>query len=83
MTVEEMKARIEAMAPGTEAQVTDMTGGQDHFQVLVVSPAFEGKKLLEQQKMVQATLDKEIQSGEVHALTMRTYTPEQYEKTKG
>ena len=80
MTSGELKARIESLHSGTTAQVHDLTGTQDHWQVTIVSPAFEGKSMIDQQRMVMAILKSEIDSNEVHALTMKTYTPAQYEK---
>ena len=80
MTPEQVKARIETIGPGTQAQVVDMTGTADHYQAVIVSPAFEGKMMLEQHRMVFASLQAEIDSGEVHALMLKTFTPEQYAK---
>jgi len=80
MTPEQLQKRIETMAPGTQVKITDLTGTMDHYQATVVSPAFQGKIMIEQHRMVMATVQKEIDSGEVHALTMKTYTPEQWEK---
>ena len=80
MKATELKNRIETLAPGTRVEVTDLTGTEDHWQALIVSSAFQGKSMIEQQRMVMGILKSEIDSNEVHALTMKTYTPEQYEK---
>ncbi|MEW6055234.1 MAG: BolA/IbaG family iron-sulfur metabolism protein [Bdellovibrionota bacterium] len=80
MTATELKARIESLAPGTQAQLIDLTGTQDHWQAIVVSPAFAGKSMMEQHRMVFGLLKTEVESNEVHALTLKTYTPEQYER---
>jgi stress-induced morphogen len=82
MTPEQVRTRIESLAPGTEAQITDLTGTMDHYQAVIVSPAFQGKMMIEQHRMVIAILQKEIDSGEVHALTMKTYSPEQFQKAQ-
>ncbi len=76
----ELKQRLETLAPGTRAEITDLTGTQDHYQVAVISPAFEGKMMIEQHKMVMAMVKGEVDSGEVHALSMKTFTPKQWEK---
>ena len=78
MTPDQLKARIETLAPGTEAQVMDLTGTQDHYQAIVVSPVFAGKMMIEQHRMVYGLFKEEIESNEVHALTLKTFTPEQY-----
>jgi acid stress-induced BolA-like protein IbaG/YrbA len=83
MTPDQLKARIETLSPGTEAQVMDLTGTQDHYQVVVVSPVFEGKMMIEQHRLVMGTVQAEIDSGEVHALTMKTFSPAQYAKLTG
>jgi stress-induced morphogen len=82
MDANQIKARIESFAPNTVAKVYDLTGTQDHWEVIVVSPAFEGKKMLEQHKMVYDLFQNEIQTNEVHALTIKTYTPQAYKKLK-
>ncbi len=83
MTPDQLKARIETIAPGTNVEVMDLTGTQDHYQAVVVSPAFQGKMMIEQHRLVFGVLQSEIDSGEVHALTLKTFTPDQYKKFIG
>jgi acid stress-induced BolA-like protein IbaG/YrbA len=47
-----------------------------HFEALVVSPAFAGKLPLARHRMVYATLWERM-GGEIHALSLRTLTPEE------
>ncbi len=82
MTPEQIKSRMESLAPGTRAEVTDLTGTQDHYQATIISPAFVGKIMIEQHRMVYDLFKTEVDSGEVHALTIKTYTPEQFERKK-
>lgn len=77
MTPEQLKTRIESLAPGTTAEVVDLTGTADHYQAKVVSPAFEGKLMIDQHRMVFDLLKAEIDSGEVHALTLKTFSTHQ------
>ena len=77
---EMIRQRIEAALPGTTAQVSDTTGTGDHFEAQVVSPAFAGKSMLEQHKLVYGPLGDLLQSGELHALALKTYSPEQWQK---
>jgi len=44
----------------------------------VVSPAFEGKRPIARHQLVYATLGPRIQTDEVHALSMKTYTPAEW-----
>ena len=53
-------------------------GGAGHFRALVVSPRFEGKSLVERQRLVYGALG-EMLKLEIHALAMRTLTPEQWQ----
>jgi BolA protein len=52
-------------------------GGAGHFRALVVSPRFEGKGPVERQRLVYAALA-ELMGPEIHALSLRTLTPEQW-----
>ena len=54
-------------------------GSESHFKVMVVSPVFEGKKLIDRHRMVNAALAEEL-SGPVHALSISAKTPAQWEK---
>ncbi|WP_298333412.1 BolA family transcriptional regulator [Asticcacaulis sp.] len=51
-------------------------GGESHFSVLIVSEAFRGQTRVARQRAVNAALREEL-SGPVHALSMRTLTPEE------
>ena len=48
-------------------------GSESHFKVVIVATGFEGKRLLERHRMVNATLADEL-AGPVHALALHTYT---------
>lgn len=86
MTPDQLKDRLSQIsptAPETLVEVMDLTGTMDHYQAVIVSPAFEGKLMIEQHRMVLGLVQKEIDSGELHALTMKTFTPAQYRKFTG
>jgi acid stress-induced BolA-like protein IbaG/YrbA len=74
MQPEEIKGLIEAGLPGARVEVT---GDGTHFEALVIYEAFRGKRLLEQHRMVYATLGDRMQSA-IHALSLRTLTPEEW-----
>ena len=80
MNPAKLAERIKTLAPGTQVEVVDLTGTQDHYQALVISTAFAGKMMIDQHKMVLDLFQSEIKSNEVHALTLKTFTPEQYVK---
>jgi stress-induced morphogen len=62
--------------------VRDLTGTKDHWEALVVSAAFVGKTPIEQHQMVYAALG-ELMRGPVHALALKTYSPETWAKHEG
>jgi acid stress-induced BolA-like protein IbaG/YrbA len=80
ITPEEIKQTLAKAFPVTLVETQDLTGGGDHWQVIIVSPAFEGKGLLAQQRMVNEALKQEMETQRIHALTMKLYTPAQWEK---
>jgi BolA protein len=49
-------------------------GGETHFRVNIVSPAFEGKSRIERHRMINAVLSREL-AGSVHALAIRARAP--------
>lgn len=75
MTPDQLKTRLETLAPGTRAEVVDLTGTQDHYQATIQSPAFEGKMMIDQHRLVFALVQTEVDSGELHALTLKTLKP--------
>ncbi len=58
--------------PEGEVDVEDRTGGGDHFQVTVVSSAFNGLPLIQQHKLVNAALAAPLADGTIHELRIRT-----------
>jgi BolA protein len=49
-------------------------GGETHFRVYIVSPAFEGKSRIERHRMINAVLSGEL-AGPVHALAIKAQAP--------
>ena len=68
---EELKQRIEAAIPGARANVTDLTGGGDHFRASVVAPEFSELSRIEQHRRVYGVFGTEI-GGPIHALSLET-----------
>ena len=71
---EKIRSLVEAGLPGATAEVRDMTGSGDHFELIVVAQAFEGKGPVDRHRMVYATLGTAV-GGEIHALSLSTLTP--------
>lgn len=75
-------ARIRAgLGDVEELLLEDLTGTKDHYQATVVSGAFSGKSRVEQHQLVYRALG-ELMAGPIHALALKTYTPEDWVKAK-
>jgi acid stress-induced BolA-like protein IbaG/YrbA len=72
MTLEEVQKKIEL---GIEHSQVTMEGDGCNCSAVVVSPIFEGLSLLQRQRAVLSVVSEEIKSGELHALSVKTYTP--------
>ena len=77
---DEIKSTLEKVLPGSTIEIRDLTGGGDHFQAIIVSSLFEGKGLVDQHQMVYAALREALGSERIHALALKTYTPDQWER---
>jgi stress-induced morphogen len=77
IAVEEIEKRIEEALAPVHVDVVDQTGTGDHFHALVVSSAFEGKTRVQQHQLVYAALGDHMRE-RIHALALRTLTPEQW-----
>jgi len=72
---EELKKLIEAAFAEGHVEVT---GDGRHFSAVVVSDAFTGKNLIARHRLVYAALGGRFDTEAVHALSLKTYTPEQW-----
>lgn len=80
MSPNDIKSTLEKALPDSIVRVDDLTGGGDHFQVWIIASAFAGKSLVEQHQMVYGVLKDALGSERIHALALKTYTPEQWER---
>ncbi len=79
MNPEDVQKMIKAGLPDCEVKVT---GDGSHFEAVVIGEVFDGLSLVKKQQKVYATMGDKITSGEVHALTIKTYTAAEYEKAQ-
>jgi acid stress-induced BolA-like protein IbaG/YrbA len=77
MTPDFIRELIESGLPGARARVEGEDGV--HFEATVVAEAFRGKLPLARHRMVYATLGERM-GGEIHALALRTLTPDEAER---
>ena len=76
-----ISSRILAALPDAHVEVRDTTGTGDHFEAQVVSAAFQGLPLVRQHQLVYGALDEKLATGELHALALKTFTPDQWKST--
>jgi acid stress-induced BolA-like protein IbaG/YrbA len=75
MTAEELQTII---ATGLPCEHLQVEGDGRHWYATLVSAEFEGKRLIQRHQRVYATLGEKIKTDEVHALSMKTYSPAEW-----
>jgi acid stress-induced BolA-like protein IbaG/YrbA len=75
MTPQELQTII---AAGLPCEHLEVSGDGRHWSAVIVSAAFEGKRLIARHQQVYATLGQRIKTDEVHALSMKTLTPAEW-----
>jgi acid stress-induced BolA-like protein IbaG/YrbA len=78
---EDIQHLIQAALPDAHVTVAGEDG--QHFEALIVSPAFVGKSLVQQHQMVYGALGANMRDAVIHALSLRTLTPEQFSAERG
>jgi stress-induced morphogen len=86
MNADDIEAAIEAEIAEAEATVSlprqvDEEHEDAHYAAVVVSPAFEGQSLVAQHQQVYDALG-ESMTTDIHAIELKTYTPEEYADTE-
>lgn len=76
MRPEEIKTLIETGLNNSSATVEGDDGV--HFKVIVISPEFSDKNRIQKQQLVYATLGDRIATGVIHAISIQTYTPDEW-----
>ena len=82
MPIEELRVLLQRAFPGDDVQLNSPMEDDNHFQCLIVSERFAGKTPVERHQMVYAALGDAMREA-VHALALKTYTPDQWSKLAG
>ncbi|MDF2866864.1 MAG: cell division protein BolA [Gammaproteobacteria bacterium] len=77
MELQEIKALLEQQIPNASVEIE---GDGYHFQVTVISDIFAGKTPVKKQQLVYAALNEQIVSGAIHAISIKTYTPDEWQQ---
>jgi acid stress-induced BolA-like protein IbaG/YrbA len=75
MTSDELRSII---AAGLACEHLEVDGDGRHWNAVIVSAAFEGRRLIQRHQQVYATLGARMHTDEVHALSMKTLTPAEW-----
>jgi stress-induced morphogen len=78
----EVERLLRARFSDAQLELLDLTGTRDHYQARVVSSAFAGRTLIEQHQMVYSALGSAM-NGAIHALALKTYTPDAWARVSG
>jgi len=70
------------IAEGLECETLEVSGDGQHFEALIVSRLFQGKRLVQRHQLVYRALGDRMRE-EIHALSMRTLTPDEYAASPG
>ncbi len=68
---------IKRAMPDAEVILTDKTGTMDHYRLEVISEKFQTMNLLDRQRFVYEALNEPMKDGRIHALEIRSRTPEE------
>lgn len=80
MQIERLKTII---AEGLPCEALSVNGDGQHFEAIIVSDRFVGLNRVRRQQVVNAALRPYFDSGELHALSMKTLTPEEWSASRG
>ncbi len=82
MSMMESETIKRIIAEGLDCEGIHVDGDGQHFEAILVSMAFAGKSRVARQQMVNAILKPYFDSGELHALSMKTLTPDEVKALK-
>jgi len=74
VTTESIKQGIEA---GLACEHVEVIGDGQHFQAVIVSKEFEARSRVQRHQLVYAALGERMRE-EIHALSMKTLTPQEW-----
>jgi acid stress-induced BolA-like protein IbaG/YrbA len=78
----EARSIEESIRAGLPCTHLAVRGDGAHFEAVIVSPRFEGLTRVRQHQLVYAALGERMRS-EIHALSMQTYSPQEWERREG
>ncbi|ACK73614.1 BolA family protein [Gloeothece citriformis PCC 7424] len=80
VSLKQVETMIQTKLPDAHVVIRDLTGGGDHLEAIVVSSEFAGKTKVIQHQMVYDAVASAMADESIHALALKTYTPEAWQK---
>ena len=81
MAANDIERLIKARLPDADVTIRDLAGDGDHYAATVISETFRGKSRVQQHQLVYGALGERMRA-EIHALSMKTLTPEDWAAQK-
>jgi len=79
ITQDQLSSLIRASLPDAIVEARDWTGTADHYDVRVVSARFAGVPLIDQHRLVYASVGAALKDGRLHAIQIKTESPKEAE----
>lgn len=73
----DLEAKLKAAFDDATIELRDLTGTQDHYELLIVSDAFAGVSPIQRHRLVYASLGRHMGT-DIHALTLRAFTSQEW-----
>ncbi len=74
--------KIKELIEGRLKESTALIEGEDgrHYTAIVISAEFSGKNRIQKQQLVYSALENHIKDGTIHAISIKTFTPEEWQQ---
>lgn len=82
MPIAELQTMLEDSFPGGEVHLSSPMNDNNHFRLVIISDRFDGKSMVEQHQLVYQAVGDAMREA-VHALSLKTFTPDQWAKSTG
>ena len=82
MPIEELETMLQTAFPGGEIHLSSPQQDNNHFRLVLISDRFDGKTMVEQHQLVYEALGDSMREA-IHALSLKTFTPDQWAKSTG
>ncbi len=82
ISAEQIAELIRNALPGAQVQVQDPYNDGQHFTAIVIAEQFRGQPMIKQHRLVNEAIKSYLDDGSIHALQLKTYSPEQWAESQ-